>query len=231
MRFDKHTRATAAVTLGVFTLSALASHFLLRLLFSFLMGATETGLEKDIITPGALFLICGLVGLMMAVVSYRPIFGWIKERGFPGLVDAPDPFEGKHIRVGLTVSEAGALWKEVYSQWVPAHHIRDLLKGPVGKKLTLGNQQGERLSIIRAVASEEEGGGDIFVVKFKRDRKVVYNLEMTPGSRGTLETDDERNYATCWYRLNFVGCEGDQTGGWLKFGGETRLMRIAFLEA
>jgi hypothetical protein len=230
MRFDKNIRATAAVSLGVLALSALASHFLLRLFFGLLRGATETGLEKDVISTGALFSICGLIGLMMAVVCFRPILGWIRERGLPGLVEAPDPFEGKHIRVALSVSQNGGMFSEVYSQWVPAHHLNTLMKGPVGKHLTLANKEGERLAIVRCMAPEDEGGGEIFVVKHKKGRKVIHNLEMAATSRGTFESDEEQNYANCFYPLTFVGCDGTNAGGWLKFGGEKRIMGLIYLD-
>lgn len=230
MRFDTNTRATIACSLGVFGLSALAANFLLRLFFSLLSGPAETGLEKNIISPSALALISGLIGLTMAVVCFRSILGWIRERGLPGWIPAPSPFEGKHVRVSLIVSETGATWKETYSQWVPAHHFNTMIKGPVGKSLTLANQEGERLTIVRCLAPEAEGGGDIFVVKLKKNRKVVYNLEMPAGSRGSFESAEEQKYATCQYPLAFVGCDGTDSGGWLKFGGETRVMRLLFLD-
>ncbi|MDZ4836285.1 MAG: hypothetical protein SGJ27_21100 [Candidatus Melainabacteria bacterium] len=230
MRFNIHTRATLACSLGVLALSALASNFLLRAFFSLLSSPAETGLEKGIISPTALAISSGLIGLAMAVVLFRPILGWIRERGLPGWIPAPSPFEGKHIRVSLVVSETGALWKETYSQWVPAHHLHTMMKGPIGKSLTLANQQGERLTILRCLAAEDEGGGDIFVVKMKRARKVIYNFEMPSGSRGTFESPADQKFATCYYPLAFVGCDGTDSGGWLKFGGEKRLMRLVYLD-
>lgn len=230
MRFDTNIRATIACSLGVLGLTALAANFLLRLFFSLLAGPAETGLEKNIISPTTLAIMSGLIGLAMAVVCYRSILGWIRERGLPGWIPAPNPFEGKHIRVSLVVSETGALWKEAYSQWVPAHHLATMMKGPVGKSLTLANNEGERLTIRRCLAAEAEGGGDIFVVKLKKNRKVLYNLEMPAGSRGTFESPAEHKYATCYYPLAFVGCDGTDSGGWLKFGGEKRVMRLVYLD-
>jgi hypothetical protein len=229
MRFDKHIRAASAISLGVFALCALASNLLLRLFFSLLQGPRETGFEKDVISANSLLLICGLIGLMMAVVCFRPILGWIRERGLPGFIPAPDPFEGKHIRVALVASPDGSTPSEVYTQWIPAHHIRTLMKGPLGKKLTLGNKAGERLSILRCLSAAEEGGDEIFLVVHRKGRRVSYNMELPVGKRGTFETDEERNYATCWYPLTFVGCDDTTPGGWLKFGGETRIMRLAFI--
>lgn len=230
MRFDKHTRAALTVTIGVFALSSLTCNLLLRLLLSLLRAPVETGLEKEVISSNTLILISGLIGIMIGVVCFRSVLGWIRERGLPGFIPAPDPFEGKHIRIALVASQDGALFNEVYSQWVPAHHVRTLMKGPLGKNLTLGNKQHERLSILRCLLAEEEGGGETFVVKQRKGKRVIYNMEMTAGKRGTLETDAERNYATCWYPLTFVGCDDTATGGWLKFGGEVRLMRLAFLD-
>jgi hypothetical protein len=230
MRFDKNMRAASALTLGVMALSALASNFLLRLFFSLLRGPTETGLEKDIISSNTLFVMSGLIGLMVAVLCFRSILNGIREYGLPGVIPAPDPFDGKHIRVALVVSETGATWREVYAQWVPAHHLRTLMKGPLGKQLTLANKEKERLSIVRCLAAEDEGGGETFVVKLKKGRKVIHNLEMISGKRGRFETEDERPYATCYYPLAYVGCDGTESGGWLKFGGETRIMRLAFLD-
>lgn len=231
MRFDIHVRATVAASLGVLALTALASHILLRLLLGFLAGPIETGFEKEIISTGALMTIAGLIGLMMAVVCFRPILGWIRQNGLPGLIEAPSPFEGKHIRVALVVSDTGGLFSEVYSQWVPAHYLNTLMKGPLGKHLTLGNKLHERLSIVRNVASENEGGGDVFVVKLKKRGKVVYSLEMLPGKIGTYESDQERDYASCWFPLVFVGTDGaNNTGGWLKFGGDKRIMRLVYLD-
>lgn len=230
MRIDTNIRATIACSLGVLGLTALASHFLLRLFFSLLAGPAETGLEKNIVSPIALAVMSGLIGLTMAIVCFRSILGWIRERGLPGWIPAPNPFNGKHIRVSLVVSENGARWNETYSQWVPAHHLHSLMKGPIGKSLTLANQAGERLTIVRCLAPETEGGGDIFVVKHKKGRKVLYNLEMPAGSRGTFESAEEQDYATCYYPLAFVGCDGTDSGGWLKFGGEKRVMRLIYLD-
>jgi hypothetical protein len=230
MRFDKHIRAASASALGVFLLSALASNMLLRLFFSLLQGPQETGFEKDIISFNSLLLISGLFGLMIAIVCFRPILSWIRERGLPGFIAPPDPFEGKYIRVALVASPQGSAPREVYSQWLPAHHIRTLMKGPLGKKLTLGNKAGERLSILRCLSPADEGEDETFLVVHRKGRRVSYNMELPAGKRGTLETDEERNYATCWYPLSFVGCDDTTPGGWLKFGGEVRIMRLAFTD-
>lgn len=228
MRFDNNMRAASALTLVVFGLSALASNFLLRLFFNLLRGPAETGLDKEVISSGALFVIAGLFGVMVAVLCFRPILNWVKERGLPFFIPEPDPFEGKHIRVGLVVSQ-GQLWKEVYSAWIPAHHLRTLMNGPVGIHLTVVNKERERLSIYRQRADEDEGGDEIFVVKLKKGKKVLHNLEMLAGNRGTFEVDEQKPYATCYYPLAYVGCDGTESGGWLKFGGEVRLMRLAFI--
>lgn len=230
MRFDKHIRVASAVTLGVAALSALTCNLLLKLALSYFRAPVETGLERDAISGNTLLLISGLVGLMVAVVCFRLILGRIREHGLPGLIPAPDPFEEKHIRVALVASQDGGVFSEIYSQWIPAHHIRSLMHGPLGKKLILGNKLRERLTIQRCLSSEEEGGGETFVVTHRTGKRVNYNMEMAAGKRGTFETEVERNYATCWYPLTFVGCDDTTPGGWLKFGGEVRIMRLAFLD-
>jgi hypothetical protein len=228
MRFNTHARAATVCSLGVFTLTAVVTNFLLGLFFSLLASPAQTGLEKNVISPTILAVMSGLSGLAMAIVFFRPILKLVRERGFPGWIPAPGPFDNKYVRVALVASETDGLWKERYAQWVPAHHLNDLMLGPIGKTLTLGNKAGERLSVSRTLAPEEEGGGDIFVVRFKVDRKVIYNLEMPAQSQGTYEESTDNDYATCYYPLAFVGCDGTNSGGWLKFGGEKRVMRILY---
>ncbi len=223
MRFDTPTRATVAVSRGVFAISALLSHFLLRLLLGLFKGPAETGLEKDIIGPQTLFVISALIGLVMTVVCFVPLLKHIRERGLPGVIPSPDPFDDKYIRVSLIVTGE----HENYSQWVPAHHIHTLMKGAFGKKLTLARKGNERLTIVR---NEElsNADGDTIIVKQKKAGKVVYNMELVQGTQGLFESDSERDYSTCHYEMAFIGCDGQR--GWLKFGGETRVMKLVFLD-
>ncbi|MBX9668048.1 MAG: hypothetical protein K2X93_10535 [Candidatus Obscuribacterales bacterium] len=223
MRFDAPTRATVAVSLGVFALSALVSNFLLRLFLGLLKAPAQTGLEKEIIGPQALFIISALIGLVMTVLCFVPILKHIRERGLPGLIPSPDPFDRKFIRVSLTVKGND----ESYSQWVPAHHVHNLMKGAFGKKLTLARNGNERLILVRNEEPSNEDG-DTILVKQKKAGKVLFNMELVQGTQGLFESDSERDYATCYYEMAFIGCDGQR--GFLKFGGEVRVMKLVFLD-
>jgi hypothetical protein len=229
MRFDTPYRAALVLSLGVIVVGGVAAYYLLQLFFAALTGPPQTGYEKEVISSTALYVASGLLGVLAAFFSFRPILALIRERGLPGLIEAPDPFAGKQLRVALTVLETGS-WREVYSQWLAAPHVVSLLRGDSGSRLTLGNQAGERLTISRELLTYDESGDvkETFVVKLKHGKKVVHNLEMPAGLRGTLEVDSQKNYATCWYPLACVGCDDKKESAWLKFGGKTVLMRQLF---
>ena len=226
MNLQTHQRAALAVCLVVTLVGSVAAYLFLNFFFELLISTPgHDSKVEDIISAPLLYAISGLLGILIAFLLYRPTVAGISQYGLPGMIPAADPLSGKHIRCSffLPSAEHIAGWEEHFAMWVSAPEFASFFTER-GGSVSARDQEGKRLII-----TYPNTGEDTFMVKLQKGRRVIANLEVSQGVRGSFTTNRERKYSECSYQLSFVGCEGE-ANGWLKFWGEERVMRLIFLK-
>lgn len=229
MRGDITNRVTLAICLGL----ALIGSFLYYLLLSFILGVLLSGppgtTDKDVVDPMFLIGSCVILGTLTTTLLFNPIRSTIGEYGLPGFIPAPDPLDGKSIRLSLSLPDRESYtgWKEHFNLWIAAPAMKQFMTGQ-RRSITLRNNEGSYLTLSSANTEPQAKKPESFTIRFSRGRRVIAKLESSPIHRGEFQSDSERRNAQCSYSLIFVGCEESETGGWIIFWGTDRTMRLIF---
>ncbi len=227
----------AGITAGVLTYYLFGT--LLMVFLQWLAG--DPGLFQEIyrgFEGNPIFLLLmGAVALYGAVIGYRLGWRYFGKFGIPGVVAPYTESVGEQpIAVRVFVNgqdEQGQLARlEVFSHKVPAAMLREFYWSDNPKPLTVHDNNGLYLQLIKTGKSPYEADNassePTIAVKVRTRRRILHSLESVWGVQPTYVVQEGKPIAFFRMALDYVGSQTD-AHGMLVCNGARGLMESVFL--